>query len=515
MAGKGGMAGMVGAAGQWAGEGKADPLAGRYGGTAGRQPENLAMHDEDLCFRSAVDLAADIRSRRLSPVELARAVVARIEALNPALNCFCTLTLDTAMEQARAAEDAVMRGRPLGLLHGIPYSIKDLQPSKGVRTMRGSKIFADNVPDDDTPLERRLQGAGGVFLGKTTTPEFGWKGATDSPLTGITRNPWNLERTPGGSSGGAAAQVAAGLGPLAQGGDGGGSIRIPSSFSGLFGIKPTTGVVPYVPMPHNDLLSHLGPMTRTVADGALMLSAIAGHDPGDRFSDSVPHRTRNYLVGLDAGIEGKKVFFSPDLGYAKVDPEVAEATARAAARFEELGAVVEEGDPGIGNATDFFIVTYQSTIAGGLVQYLDEWESEMDPGLVNLVRRGMEYSAVEYVQARIERLAFCDRVARFFDRYDFLLTPATAVPAFAVGQVTPDPGRIEAEDLFAWTPFSFPFNATGNPAASVPCGFTSDGLPIGLQVVGPMHRDHEVLRAAAAFERIAPWADRRPPAVPA
>ena len=471
------------------------------------------MQDEDLCFRSAVDLAADIRSRRLSPVELARAVTARIDALNPTLNCFCTATPDIALEQAKAAEDAVMRGRALGLLHGIPYSIKDLQPTKGVRTMRGSKIFEHNVPEDDTPLERRLEAAGGGILGKTTTPEFGWKGATDSPLTGITRNPWNLERTPGGSSGGASAQVAAGLGPLAQGGDGGGSIRIPSSFAGIFGIKPTTGVVPYLPLPHNDLLSHLGPMTRTVPDAALMLSAIAGHDPGDRFS--VPWASRNFLDGLDAGIAGRKVFWSPTLGYAKVDPEVAEATARAAARFEELGAVVEEGDPGLGDPTDFFIVTYQSAVAGGLVQHLDEWESEMDPGLVHMVRRGMEYSAVEYVQARLERLAFCERLARFFEGYDFLLTPATAVTAFAVGQVAPDPARFEAEDLFAWTPFSFPFNATGNPAASVPCGFTGDGLPIGLQIVGRMHEDQAVLQAAAAFERIAPWADRRPSVAPA
>ena len=473
------------------------------------------MHDEDLCFRSAVDLAADIRSRRLSPVELARAVTARIDALNPALNCFCTATPDIALEQAKEAEDAVMRGRALGPLHGIPYSIKDLQPTKGIRTMRGSKIFEHNVPEDDTPLERRLRDAGGLFLGKTTTPEFGWKGATDSPLTGITRNPWNLDRTPGGSSGGASAQVAAGLGPLAQGGDGGGSIRIPSSFAGIFGIKPTTGVVAYLPMPHNDLLSHLGPMTRTVADAALMLSVMAGHDPADRFSDSVPHGARNFLADLDAGIEGKRVFFSPDLGYAKVDPEVAAATARAAARFEELGAEVEEGDPGLGNPTDFFIVIYQSSVAGGLVQHLDEWESEMDPGLVHMVRRGMEYSAVEYVQARIERLAFCDRLARLFEKYDYLLTPATAVTAFAVGQVAPDPERFEAEDLFAWTPFSFPFNATGNPAASVPCGFTGDGLPIGLQIVGRPHEDQAVLQAAAAFERIAPWADRRPPAIPA
>ncbi len=466
------------------------------------------MHDEDLCFRSATDLAADVRSRRLSPVELARAVVARIEALNPALNCFCTPTPEIALEQAKAAEEAVMRGQALGPLHGIPYSIKDLQPTQGVRTMRGSKIFAGHVPEDDTPLERRLRDAGGVFLGKTTTPEFGWKGATDSPLTGITRNPWNLDRTPGGSSGGASAQVAAGLGPLAQGGDGGGSIRIPSSFAGVFGLKPTLGAVPYVPMPHNGLLSHLGPMTRTVSDAALMLGAIAGYDPADRFSQ--PYPPRDFLAGLQAGVAGRKALFSPTLGYAKVDPEVAEATARAAARFTELGAEVEEGDPGFGDPTGFFIVLYQSAIAGGLVQHLDEWESEMDPGLVHMVRRGMEYSAVDYVQARIERLAFCDRVARFFEEYDLLLTPATAVPAFAVGQVAPTPGRFEAEDLFAWTPFSFPFNATGHPAASAPCGFTADGLPIGLQIVGRLHEDREVLQAAAAFERIAPWADRRP-----
>ena len=430
------------------------------------------MQDEDLCFRPAVDLAADIRSRRLSPVELARAVAARIEALNLALNCFCTPTPETALEQAAAAEDAVMRGRPLGPLHGIPYSIKDLQPTRGVRTMRGSKIFEHHIPEDDTPLERRLRQAGGVFLGKTTTPEFGWKGATDSPATGITRNPWNLERTPGGSSGGASAQIAAGLGPLAQGGDGGGSIRIPSSFTGIFGIKPTTGLVPYVPMPHNGLLSHLGPMTRTVADAALMLGALSGYDPADRFSQPGP--PQDFLAGLHDGIAGLRVFWSPTLGYAEVDPEVAEATARAAARFAELGAEVEEGDPGIGNATDFFIVLYQSAVAGGLVHYLDEWEAAMDPGLVHMVRRGMEYSAVDYVQARIERLAFCDRLAKFFETYDLLLTPATAVPAFPVGQVAPEPGRFEAEDLFAWTPFSFPFNASGNPAASLPCGFTRE-----------------------------------------
>ena len=466
------------------------------------------MNAEDICYRSATDLATDIRSRRLSPVEITEAVLARIDTLNPKLNCFCTPTPEIAIEQARRAERAVLRGEALGLLHGIPYSIKDLQPTRGVRTMRGSKIFEHLVPEEDNPLEIRLQRAGGVFLGKTTTPEFGWKGSTDSPVTGITRNPWNLGCTPGGSSGGASAQVAAGLGPLAQGGDGGGSIRIPASFTGIFGIKPTHGTVPYYPIPYNDLLSHLGPMTRTVSDAALMLEAMAGYHPADRFSQWGP--ARDYRAALDRGVAGLRIYFSPTLGYARVDREVADCVAAAARAFEELGATVAEGNPGFGDPTSFFIVLYQSAMAGGLAQYLAEWEGEMDPDLVNMIHRGMEYSAVDYVQARIERFTFYEKVRRFFDDYDLLLTPATAVTAFRTGQVAPDPERRTAQDLFAWTPFTFPFNATGHPAASVPCGFNSAGLPVGLQIVGPLHDDVRVLQAAAAFERIRPWADQRP-----
>lgn len=463
---------------------------------------------DDLCFRPATDLAADIRARRLSPVELTSAVLDRIERLNPRLNCFCTPTPEIALRMAKAAEDAVMRGRPIGAIAGIPYSIKDLQPTKGVRTMRGSKIFADNVPAESTPLEERLQAAGGVFLGKTTSPEFGWKGTTDSPVTGITYNPWHLERTPGGSSGGASAQVAAGLGPLAQGGDGGGSIRIPASFAGIFGHKPTHGLVPYVPAAGNDLLSHLGPMTRTVADAALMLNVIAGYHPADRFSQPTPKQ--DFLAGLHDGIEGLRVYFSPTLGYATVDREVAEAVAKAARRFEELGAHVDEGDPGWGDPTDWFIVLYQAAMAGNLSQFLPRWENQMDPGLVHMVKRGMAYTAVDYMQARAARFAFYEQTRRFFDDYDLLLTPATAVTAFKAGQVALDPARIEAEDLFAWTPFSYPFNATGHPACSLPVGFDTEGLPIGLQIVGRLHEDQTVLRAAAAFERLQPWADRRP-----
>ncbi|MDP6342423.1 MAG: amidase [Alphaproteobacteria bacterium] len=466
------------------------------------------MSAEDLCFRPATELAADIRARRLSPVEVTEAVLARIEALNPVLNCFCTPTPELAIEQAKAAEQAVMNGQPLGVLHGVPYSIKDLQMSKGIRTMRGSKIFEHDVPDIDTPLESRLQAAGGIFLGKTTTPEFGWKGCTDSAVTGITRNPWNTDRTPGGSSGGASAQIAAGLGPLAQGGDGGGSIRIPAAFAGIFGIKPTHGVVPYCPMPTNEGLSHLGPMTRTVSDAALMLGVIAGYDARDRFSQ--PLGPQDYLAGLQDGIAGAKVFWSPTLGYAKVDPEVAAATEKAAKSFTELGAEMVDGDPGLGNPSDFFLVLFQGAMAGGLSQFLPEWESQMDPGLVHMIKRGLEYSAVDYIQARIERYDFYAKVQEFFESYDLLLTPAVAVPAFEVDRIAPDPDTMDAEDVFAWTPFSFPFNATGHPAASVPCGFTADGLPIGLQIVGRLHEDRRVLQAAAAFERLAPWADKRP-----
>jgi len=466
------------------------------------------MNNEDLCFRSASDLASDIRARRISPVEITEAVLDRIGTLNPKLNCFCTPTPDTAMDQARRAEQEIMDGRPLGLLHGIPYSIKDLQMTRGVRTMRGSKIFEHSVPEDENPLQTRLANAGGIFLGKTTTPEFGWKGVTDSPVTGLTRNPWNLDRTPGGSSGGASAQVAAGLGPLAQGGDGGGSIRIPASFSGIFGLKPTHGTVPYYPMPHNDHFSHLGPMTRTVADAALMLEAMAGYHPADRFSQ--PGAAINYRHALDDGVEGLKICYSPTLGYAQVDPEVANCVAEAARVFEQLGATIEEKDPGLGNLTDSFVVLYQGAIAGGLWQYLDEWQNEMDPDLVQLIHRGAEYSAIDYIQARLERAAFYDRVRHFFEDYDLLLTPATAVTAFATNQVAPDPNARTVEDMLAWTPFSFPFNASGNPAASVPCGFSSAGLPVGLQIVGPLHADRRVLSSAASFERVRPWIDARP-----
>ena len=467
-----------------------------------------AMNAEDLCFASATELARLIREKALSPVEITRTLLERIEAINPKLNAYCTLTGEAAMDQARAAENAVMQGKTNGPLAGVPYSVKDLIITKGVRTMRGSHIHAEFVPEEDTPMVERLQAAGGIMLGKTTTPEFGWKGVTDSPLTGITRNPWNTGVTPGGSSGGAAAQVASGLGPLAIGTDGGGSIRIPAGFSGVFGLKPSYGRVPVYPASHHDLLSHAGPLTRTVADAALMLRVMAGADPRDRLSLEKP--PEDYPAVLAGKMGGIRIAWSPDLGHARVDPEVARICAGAARVFEEVGCTVEEVNPGFGDPLPYFGTLYRTALAGGLRDAFGPWKEKLDPGLVDMYRKGEAVSGVELVNAQIARHQFCDRVRLFFEDYDFLLTPTLAVPAFPVGQLTPDPKETDDDAMWAWTPFSYPFNLTGQPAASLPAGFTSGGLPVGLQVVGRRFDDAGVLRVSAAFEQARPWADRRP-----
>jgi aspartyl-tRNA(Asn)/glutamyl-tRNA(Gln) amidotransferase subunit A len=467
------------------------------------------MTRDDLCFTPATELAQAVRSKKLSPVEITQAVLARIEAINPRLNAFCTLTGEQALAAARAAEQAVMDGKALGALHGVPYSVKDLVITKGVRTMRGSKIHETFVPEEDTPAVERLRAAGGILLGKTCTPEFGWKGVTDSLVTGITRNPWNTDVTPGGSSGGAAAQVAAGLGPLAIGTDGGGSIRIPSAFSGIFGIKPSYGRVPTYPASNHDALSHMGPMTRTVADAALMLRVMAGPDSRDRLSLDAP--PEDYPALLERGVKGLRIAWSPDLGYARVHPQVAALAQAPAGVFSELGATVEETDPGFGDPTDTFIAIYVLGVGGGLAALLEQWEAQMEPGLVTIVKMAAGFKALDVARAQIARNQFYEKVRRFFAGYDLLLTPTLAVPAFKVGQLVPDPARSGLRDMFAWTPFSYPFNMTGNPAASVPAGFTAEGLPVGLQIVGRRLADLTVLQAARAYEQARPWAAKRPP----
>jgi len=465
------------------------------------------MPNDELAFMSASDLAMAIRAKRLSPVEVVDALLERIQRVNPRLNAFSTVTDEPARREAREAEAAVMRGDRLGPLHGVPVSVKDLVITRGVRTTFGSWIYAQNIPAEDAPLVERLKAAGAILIGKTTTPEFGWKGVTDSPLCGITRNPWNPERTPGGSSGGAGAAVAAGLAPLAVGTDGGGSIRIPGSFCGVFGLKPTYGLVPVYPASATGTLSHAGPMTRTVRDAALMLQVMAG--PDDRDPLSFPRQDADFVAGLAGGIRGLRVAWSPTLGYAVVDPEVRAATEQAANRFQDLGCRVDQVDRVFDDPDPIWAPLFYAGIAARLQEALAEWRDRMDPGLVQVVEEGRRIGAVEFVKASFARAAFYEAVRSFFTQYDLLLTPTLAVPPFAAGVEQP-PHR-PAGSRLAWVAFTYPFNLTGQPAATVPCGFTRDGLPIGLQLVGRRLEDVTVLRAAAAYETVAPWAGRRPP----
>ena len=467
------------------------------------------MTSSDLCWTPATELARLIRTRAVSPVEVMRAVLDRIERLNPRLNAFCTLAAEAALEGARAAELAVTRGESLGPLHGLPFSIKDLAFTSGVRTMSGSHIFADRVPDVDPPFVRRLKAAGGVLVGKTTTPEFGWKGLGDSPLTGITRNPWNTAMTPGGSSAGAGASAAAGLGPLHQGSDGAGSIRIPSSFCGVYGLKPTYGRVPMWPISNNDYATHIGPMTRTVADAALMLSVMAGPDDWDRSSLDAP--PDDYVGRLQDGIRGRRVAFSPDLGGLRVDPEVAALVRDAAGAFRDLGCALEELKPGFADSHELIRCLWSTHEAGNYARYLQEWGSRMDPGLVACIEDGLRYSMTDYIEARARKYAYCDSVRPLFEKFDLLLTPSLSVAAFPVGQLNPTDWPQHAWDWFPWASFSYPFNFTGHPAASVPVGLTRAGLPVGLQIVGRRCADLSVLQASAAYEAARPWAQRRPP----
>lgn len=485
------------------------PLA-RAGGAAPREaPSDTG---QELCFMPATDLVAAIRAKKVSPVEVVDAAYRRIQAVNPRINAFCTLTEEQARHRARQAEAAVMRGDRLGALHGVPVSIKDLLLTRGVRTMFGSRIRQDYVPEEDAPSVAKLLLAGAIPIGKTTTPEFGFKGVTDSPLTGVTRNPWNLGKTPGGSSGGAGAAVASGLAPLGLGTDGAGSIRIPSSFCGIFGLKPSFGRVAVYPPSPVPVIVHAGPMTRTVRDAALMLTALAGPDERDLLS--LPADGTDYGVACEGGVKGLRVAWSPTLGYAKVDPEVARLTDAAARTFEgELGASVEVADPGFESPWSVLSVLWVTSYSLRLSAYLKDWESRIDPDLVTLAKQIGRLGPTDYAEALAKKAALWDPVRKFFDRYDLLLTPTLPVPAFAAGLIAPEAGASAPPGLLPfpdWIPFTYPWNLTGQPAATVPCGFTGDGLPVGLQIVGRRFADSTVLRAAAAFERVRPWALRRP-----
>ena len=452
---------------------------------------------------TATALLEHYRRKTLSPVEATKAVLARIAALNPSLNAFLLVDEEAALGAARASEARWMKGAPQGLVDGVPATVKDIMIARGWPTLRGSKTVRRDQPwDEDAPMVARLREHGAVLIGKTTTPEFGWKAIGDSPLTGITRNPWNRERTPGGSSAGAAVAAATGMGPLHLASDGGGSIRIPSSFTGVFGIKPTYGLVASSPPSPFAVVSHIGPMTRTVADAALMLSVIAGWDPRDPYA--LPPAKRDYRGGLDGGIKGLRFAYSPTLGYAKVDPEVARLVEAAVRALEALGAHVERADPGFASPRDTFWTLWSASCAKVLATMDATQRALVDPGLQVAAERGARVSAVDLVNAEGERAQLMQKTNAFLARYDVLLTPTVAVPALPVGQDLNDPGSEEV--WIDWTPFSYPFNMSHQPAANIPCGFTSVGLPVGLQAVAALDRDALVLRVARAYEAAHPFA---------
>ena len=466
------------------------------------------MSDAEIGFLPASELAARYRSKSLSPVEAIDAVLRHIDRQEPALNAMALVTADLARSAAKQAEAAFMRGDACRL-EGVPVTIKDLQQTRGTRTGWGRRVCAGNIPDGAAPGGTGLRDAGCIMLGKTTAPEFGWKGVSQSPRTGITHNPWQHGLSAGGSSSGAGAGAAAGYGPLHQGGDGAGSVRIPAHMCGVFGMKPTHGRVPNWPMSNNDLATHIGPITRTVTDGALMLEAMAGPHVWDYTSLEAP--PQDYASQLPASMRGKRIAFSPDLGHARVDNDVAELVAGAVGAFEAMGATVEPVMPAWGpvgpGLFDFF---WPATFSSRL-RLLPEWEDRLDPGFVAMIKTAKDLKVPDFMAMRERRFAYCQSIHEFFQGWDFLLTPAVSTPAFPAHLLQPEHWPQHPWDGLSWAQFSYPFNWAGNPAVSVPCGFTGAGLPVGLQIVGRRFDDLGVLQAAYAFERARPWAARRPP----
>jgi aspartyl-tRNA(Asn)/glutamyl-tRNA(Gln) amidotransferase subunit A len=469
---------------------------------------------------SAVDLAAHIHAKQLSPVEVVDAILARIESLEPHLHAFCTPTPDLAREEAKRIEQDIMRGDAMGPLAGVPVSIKDLIFTKGIRTVSGCVAFRDFVPDEDDIVVERLKAAGAIIIGKTNVSELGYSAASHNPVFETTRNPWDLARTSGGSSAGAAAAMATGMGPLAIGSDGGGSVRIPASFCGTYGIKPSMGRIPLYPGSRDERypgasgwesIECYGPLTRTVADSALALSVVTGPDMRDRHS--LPSADFDWLKCGEEGIRGKRIAFSRDWGYAAVDPEVSEIVAGAARVFErDLGCIVEEANPGWEDpAAAFAAVMIAETDLRAMREMIAKHGRQMSSHLVDLMSR--EWTAEDLTSANIARKAVVNKMWRLMSRYDLLLTPTASVAAFPIHMQGPDKiaGRyVRPESFLA---FTFPCNFTGQPAASVPAGFTRNGLPVGLQIIGRHLDDAMVLRASAAFESVQPWAHRWPPIV--
>jgi aspartyl-tRNA(Asn)/glutamyl-tRNA(Gln) amidotransferase subunit A len=446
---------------------------------------------------TAVQLLDGYRKGEFGPVEATEQALERARRIQPEVNAFVRLTEEDALVRAREAQERWRRGEPAGLLDGVPVTVKDILLLRGHPTLRGSSTVPEQGSwTEDAPSVARLREHGAVFLGKTTTPEFGWKGVTDSPLSGITGNPHDPSRTAGGSSGGSAAAVALGAGPLSLGTDGGGSIRIPAGFCGIFGLKPTYGRVPLYPASAYGTLSHVGPMTRDAADAALLLDVIGVPDPRDW--SALPPAPGSFTEGLAGGVRGLRVAYSPSLGgQVAVDPQVAAAVRRAVARLAELGAYVEETDPDFSDPVEAYHTLWFSGAARVTERFSPYKRQLMDPGLREICVQGARYSALDYLAAVDVRMDLGRRMGRFHEAYDLLVTPTLPVTAFEAGEEVPT-GSAHRR-WTGWTPFTYPFNLTQQPAATVPVGTDGAGLPVGMQLVAARHRDDLVLRAAHAL----------------
>ncbi len=460
------------------------------------------MSTSEITKLAATELLSLFANKSLSPVEATKSALDQIAKYDGAVNAFCLVDEERALVSAKRSEARWQRGEPCGQVDGVPTTIKDLLVTKGWPTLRGSKTMDPNMPcDEDAPAVARLKEHGAVLIGKTTTPEFGWKGVTDNPLTGITRNPWNTGLTPGGSSGGAAVAASLGMGALHIGTDGGGSIRMPAAFTGIFGHKPSFGRVPAYPASPFGTVAHVGPMSRTVADSALMLNVIAGYDARDWFA--LPDQGLDFTANLNDGVKGLRMAYSADLGYAHVNDDVAACVEKAVQVFRELGAVVEEINPGFDDPYDIFAAHWYAGAANLLRDFSSEKRAMMDAGLVAIAEQGQKIQLLDYMAAVNSRAALGQHMKIFHQKWDLLITPSLSLTAFDAGREVPDGS--DQNRWMEWTPFSIPFNLTQQPACSLPCGFNDDGLPVGLQIVGPMHSDALVLQAAAAFEQAYPF----------
>jgi aspartyl-tRNA(Asn)/glutamyl-tRNA(Gln) amidotransferase subunit A len=466
---------------------------------------------DDFAYKSALELRRLIRTKEASPTEIVESTLRRIERMQPVLNPFVTVTADLAIEAARRAEQRVMAGHDDGLLVGLPLSIKDLTAVKGVPFTSGSRTLADFIAPIDAPASERVKAQGAAIVGKTTTTEFGCKASSDSPLTGVTRNPWNLEKTSGGSSAGAAASVSAGITPFALGTDGGGSIRIPSSFCGLFGIKAQFGRVPVFPAAATPTLAHVGPMARTVRDAALLLSAVSGYDARD--PASVAADAPDYLGACERSPKGLRIAWSPTLGYARPTLEVVEIAGKAAQAFADLGCTVELVDNVFDDPIELWMAEFYAGVGTRLKKPLAEHRDIIDPSVAGLLERALDQTIDEYYARVFARYDFREKVRAFFDDFDLLMTPTTPTPAFDIGRDVPI--ELEGANIVGWVAYTYPVNLCGLPAASVPCGFSRSGLPVGLHVVSKALHEIDILRAASAFEAAQPWADKKPSVAPA